>query len=460
MDMNHMQMFMMFNMNNMKYPMINNANQNMNISQWVQIMNNFINIMNNKGNNSSQNNFSSIEPEYYTIINADPLNDNRLSKTKKNLSLFFNCIYDFNKKITNNGTTIYINYYNLEKIKLYLDLRLNIKDLISTIFGLILQGCSEKKIFKRIVKNQTTENIIETPNLCYESDSPYINTLYLEYNKIDLENLSDKTGIEIGLKEGDEILLKLKKEYYDELKELNLDNTKIVFKYKKFMVFPSFQDEIISNMFIRFSKFMNVAHKLCKFFYNQEDIKNLNRTIKDSLNSTSFNNYVELYQCAEVTGGGVPLLKFADVSKEKIKNLSFSKNAPKYRHVRKGLNIFGICNYPKCEARKKEVVYIPKKMVLEDNKYFKFSINDEIKHILCPLCNKIIKPKTIGFYQCEYQIKGEKIENGDAIPYDSKPKETKDDKFEYFDPEENGEADWTELVIYVLPKQKIKYQSN
>ena len=213
-------------------------------------------------------------------------------------------------------------------------------------------------------------------------------------------------------------------------------------------------------MFIRFSKFMNVDHKLCKFFYNQEDIKNLNRTIKDSLNSTSFNNYVELYQCAEVTGGGVPLLKFADVSKEKIKNLSFSKNAPKYRHVRKGLNIFGICMYPKCEAHKKEVVYIPKKMILEDNKYFKFSINDEIKHILCPLCNKIIKPKTIGFYQCEYQIKGEKIENGDAIPYDSKPKETKDDKFEYFDPEENGEADWTELVIYVLPKQKIKYQSN
>ena len=461
MDMNQMQMFMMFNMNNMNYPMINNANQNMNISQWLQMMNNFINIMNNKGNNSSQNsNFSSIVPEYYTIINADPLNDNRLNKTKKNLSLFFNCIYDFNKKITNNGTIIYINYYNLEKIKLYLDLRLNIKDLISTIFGLILQGCSEKKIFKRIVKNQTTENIIETPNLCYESDSPYINTLYLEYNKIDLENLSDKTGIEIGLNEGDEILLKLKKEYYDELKELNLDNTKIVFKYKKFMVFPSFQDEIISNMLIRFSKFMNVDHKLCKFFFNQEDIKNLNRTIKDSLNSNSFNNYVELYQCAEVTGGGIPLLKFSDVSKEKIKNLSFSKNAPKYRIVRKGLNIFGICMFPKCEAHKKEVVYIPKKMILEDNEYFKFNINEEIKNILCPLCNKIIKTKTIGFYQCEYQIKGEKIENGDPVQYDSKPKETKDDKFEYFDPEENGEADWTELVIYVLPKQKIKYQSN
>jgi len=73
--------------------------------------------MNSKGKNSIQNsNFSSFEPEYYTIRNIDPLNDYKLNKTKKNLSLFFNCIYDFNKKITNNGTKIYINYYNLEKM--------------------------------------------------------------------------------------------------------------------------------------------------------------------------------------------------------------------------------------------------------------------------------------------------------------------------------------------------------
>ena len=139
MDMNQlMQMFMMFNLNKMNNPMINNANKNINLSQ-LQMMNIFINIMNSKGNNSIQNsNFSSIEPEYYTIRNIDPLNDNKLNKTKKNLSLFFNCIYDFNKKITNNGTKIYINYYNLEKIELYLDLRLSVKELISTIFALIL----------------------------------------------------------------------------------------------------------------------------------------------------------------------------------------------------------------------------------------------------------------------------------------------------------------------------------
>ena len=158
------------------------------------------------------------------------------------------------------------------------------------------------------------------------------------------------------MKEGGEILLKLKKEYYDELKELNLYNTKIVFKYKKYMVFPSFQDEIISNMIIRFSKIMNVDYKLCKFLYNYVDIKSSKSKIKDSLNSTSFNNYVELYQCAEVNGGGIASLKFSDVSKEKIKYLNFGKTGTKYRYVAKGLNIFGICKYPKCEAHKTENV--------------------------------------------------------------------------------------------------------
>ena len=121
MDMNQMmQMFMMLNMNNMDNPMINNTNKSMNSIQNLPMMNNLINMMNNKTNNSDHNsNFSSIEPKYYTIKNLDPLSNNKLNKTKKNLSLFFNCIYGFNKKINTNGTKIYINYYNLEKIELY-----------------------------------------------------------------------------------------------------------------------------------------------------------------------------------------------------------------------------------------------------------------------------------------------------------------------------------------------------
>ena len=42
-----------------------------------------------------------------------------------------------------------------------------------------------------------------------------------------------------------------------------------------------------------------------------------------------------------------------------------------------------------------------------------------------------------------------------SLPLNSKVK-----KFEYFDPLRNGEVLWLELIIYVLPKQEIKYQPN
>ena len=441
------------NIQNMMMNNMNDYKQNQTLSQMLQMIDCFA--YNNP--NIPSHNFNSIQ-EYYKIKNKDPLKDNGLSKAKKNLSLFFNCIYDFNKAVNKIGTKIYINYYNLEKIELYLDLRLNAKDLISTIFGMILQGCSERKIFKRIEKNQTTKGIIESPNFCFESDSPYINALYLEYNKKDLEELSDKTGIDIGLKEGDEIFLKLKEKNYNELKDLNLDNTKIFFKYMKTMVFPSFQDEIVSNMILRFAKFINVDLKLIKFLFNTEDLKYSNKKIKDLSNQNTKNYFIELIQCGDMAGGSV-VMKFTDISKDKKKYLKFSKDAPNYRKVSKGLNIFGICQNKKCEAYKEEVVYIPENMVLEDNKYFKFYLNEEIENMKCPICHKIIKSKTVGFYKCEYQIIGTKIEDGDKIEYDSKPKETKDDKFEYFDPEENGEVQWIKLIIYVLPKQKMKYKS-
>ena len=437
--------------------MMNNMN-NYKINQTMSQMLQMIDYFTNNNPKIPNYNFNSL-PEYYQIKNKYPLNDNGLNKTQKNLSLFFNCIYDFNKAFNYIGTKIYINYYNLEKIELYLDLRLNVKDLISTIFGMILQGCYKRKIFKRIEKNQTTEGIIESPNFCFESDSPYINVLYLEYNKKDLEKLSDKTGIEIGLKEGDEIFLKLKEKYYNELKDLNLDNTKIIFKYEKTMAFPSFQDEIVSNMIIRFAKFINVDYKLIQFLFNSQDLKDSQQKIKDLSNSNTKNYFIQLIECGEMKGGA-PSMKFADISKEKIKYLKFSKDAPKYRRATVGLNIFGTCQNKKCEAYKKEVVYIPENMTLEDNKYFKFYLNEEIENMKCPICHKIIKSKTVGFYKCEYQIIGTKIEDGDKIEYDSKPKETENGKFEYFDPEENGEVQWTKLIIYVLPKQKMKYKSN
>ena len=154
-------------------------------------------------------------------------------------------------------------------------------------------------------------------------------------------------------------------------------------------------------------------------------------------------------------GGGASLpLEFVDVEKGVIQNLSFSDSAPRWRTVENGLNIFGICKNQKCEAFDEEVVY----KVGITNK--KFNLQENVLNMKCPMCDKIIIPKTCGFYKCEYQFVGDKIENGDLKHVDTKCKETVGNNFEYFNPYESGNSIWTNLNIYVIKKQEIKYHGN
>ena len=71
-----------------------------------------------------------------------------------------------------------------------------------------------------------------------------------------------------------------------------------------------------------------------------------------------------------------------------------------------------------------------------------------------------LKNKTCGFWRCEYQFVGTYYDYEEAknVVYNSKPHETSKDEFEYFDPDENGSKKWDELLIFVLPRQKIKYK--
>ena len=162
----------------------------------------------------------------------------------------------------------------------------------------------------------------------------------------------------------------------------------------------------------------------------------------------------QIYVCLNKLIGDGPTIDFVKVEKGITKKLEFSSNAPKWRKVKEGLNIFGICKNSKCEAFKNEVIY----MTNLTDEGLRFNLNEEIRNIRCPICNKIMKPKTCGFWKCEYQFEGIKIEEGDEKEFRSNPKETKDDNFEYFDPFENDEVQWLELVIFVAPKQKIKYK--
>ena len=136
-----------------------------------------------------------------------------------------------------------------------------------------------------------------------------------------------------------------------------------------------------------------------------------------------------------------------------MKKLKFSKNAPDWRKATIGLNLFGKCINKKCKAFDKEVIY-----PVGINK--KFDFYSDKKNIICPICSKNFLPLTMGFWKCEYQIKGEKLKGGDYEEIDICGKETKGDNFEYYDPNSNDTAFWSNLLVFTGYRQKMKYRKN
>ena len=143
-----------------------------------------------------------------------------------------------------------------------------------------------------------------------------------------------------------------------------------------------------------------------------------------------------------MSGGGYSMM-FTDTSKNKTREIKFSKDAPSYRGITKGINIFGICNFKKCKAYKEEVVVNVKKKKLD--------LIKERDELFCPECEATIIPKTVGFYLCKFVIYGKKLENGKVESFRNKEDEANNkDSVKYFDPELNGEVMVTELVFEVL----------
>ena len=177
-----------------------------------------------------------------------------------------------------------------------------------------------------------------------------------------------------------------------------------------------------------------------KFIYNAKTL-NCDLTVAEAGLSNNANIFVVATKGIKAAGG-IPLM-FTDLSKNKAKEIGFSKNAPSYRKVTKGINIFGICNFKKCKAYKKEVVVRIKKKKLD--------LIKERDELFCPECEATIIPKTVGFYLCKFKIYGKKLEDDRIIPFENEKDEAnKKDKLKYFDPELNGEIMVTELIFEVL----------
>ena len=175
------------------------------------------------------------------------------------------------------------------------------------------------------------------------------------------------------------------------------------------------------------------------YYFNSRDL-NPNITVAEA----GLYNLATIYvhHTGGMYGGGYSMM-FTDTSKNKTREIKFSKDAPSYRGITKGINIFGICNFKKCKAYKEEVVVNVKKKKLD--------LIKERDELFCPECEATIIPKTVGFFLCKFVIYGKKLENGKEESFRNKEDEANNkDSVKYFDPELNGEVMVTELVFEVL----------
>ena len=174
------------------------------------------------------------------------------------------------------------------------------------------------------------------------------------------------------------------------------------------------------------------------------DGKLLNPSLSLADEGIANNGTIFVSKTGAVKGGGGMCMMFTDVSKNKTTQIEFSPDAPNYRHVIKGINICGICNYIKCLAYEKEVIV---------NFYNKtFDLIKDKNNLFCPECQAPIEPKTVLFYLCRYQIYGKKIKNDEIVPFRSQPAEARNENSAtYFDPDLNGgEVEFAQLKFEVL----------
>ena len=201
------------------------------------------------------------------------------------------------------------------------------------------------------------------------------------------------------------------------------------------------KNELLSSIFNEFAAKTGEYDKDLTFTYNQNLYLDPMKKLDEEIDINNLNYiYIDAVVPKNIIGG-YPF-KFTDLSKQITEDHYFSDEAPSYRIVTRGINIYGICNFKKCNAYKKEVI-VP----LEGVK--SFNLINERENLACPSCEAIIIPKTIGFHRCEYVIKGTKFENQKCESFDFKGKAINEDSVQYYNPEKNGETIIVELEIKV-----------
>ena len=194
-------------------------------------------------------------------------------------------------------------------------------------------------------------------------------------------------------------------------------------------------NESFSSVFEKFKNRSGMEHQNLNFYSDGEKLN-----LEMNLNQIHSNS-IEAFEAEEVKGG-LYSLNFTDISKQIHEELYFSDNAPSYRIVTEGINIFGICKVKKCNAYRKEVI-VPK--IGEK----KFDLIKDFEELGCPECGGNVIPETLGFHLCKYKVSGKKFINDKIESFKFEGKAENKDSIRYFNPNKNGEAILVELKIEV-----------
>ena len=137
-------------------------------------------------------------------------------------------------------------------------------------------------------------------------------------------------------------------------------------------------------------------------------------------------------------------MEFIDVSKKHIMNQGILTNPPDYRATKKGINIFANCKNLKCILWDKEVIVPINKDIID--------LVEEKYDIRCPKCDGVTKPKSIGFYLCQYHIYGTKIEDKvKAVSFDNGIVDANDSEFlKRYDYILGGICLFTSLIVEIV----------
>ena len=230
-------------------------------------------------------------------------------------------------------------------------------------------------------------------------------------------------------------------DYYPTFDQKIKNDINIIFldDYGKKIIIRTHQDELLSSIFNKYLTSANNNKYDLNFQFGFEQL-DPNKTLRDYNIATG--SIINVKETNNVLGRGGFCFKFTDLSKKMYSECPLTETAPVYRYITKGINIYGICKSEKCIAHNQEVI-----CPLEGIK--RFDLIGERENLKCPSCRGLIEPKTVGFYLCNYKIKGKNFENGNVKSFEFYGKATNKKSLQYYDPIKNGDTLVIELIIEI-----------